>query len=128
MKKTVLALSAGLCVQAAFAADWYAKETRWAGHDPDITHRAYTLGRVEDIVAAPGAEPNLLIKQIGMFPVNHMQRKPVIFMRNYGERMLAKGGSWFDRDTASLFELYMREDRKWIAQDIGFRACWADPG
>ncbi len=36
MKKTVLALSAGLCVQATFAADWYAKETRWAGHDPDI--------------------------------------------------------------------------------------------
>ena len=102
------------------------KYPHYTGHDPDITHRAYTLGRVEDIVAAPGAEPNLLIKQIGMFPVNHMQRKPVIFMRNYGERMLAKGGSWFDRETASMFELYMREDRKWIAQDIGFRACWVD--
>ena len=31
----VFALSALLAGQA-FAADWYAKETRWAGHDPDI--------------------------------------------------------------------------------------------
>ena len=30
------ALTATLCVQTAFAADWYAKEHRWAGHDPDI--------------------------------------------------------------------------------------------
>jgi len=36
MKKTVLALTATLCAQATIAADWYAKETRWAGHDPDI--------------------------------------------------------------------------------------------
>ena len=33
---TVFTLSAALCMQASFAADWYAKETRWAGHDPDI--------------------------------------------------------------------------------------------
>jgi arabinan endo-1,5-alpha-L-arabinosidase len=31
-----LALTATLCVPSAFAADWYAKEHRWAGHDPDI--------------------------------------------------------------------------------------------
>ena len=33
---TVAFLFAGLSFEAAFAADWYAKETRWAGHDPDI--------------------------------------------------------------------------------------------
>ena len=27
---------AGLSIETALAADWYAKETRWAGHDPDI--------------------------------------------------------------------------------------------
>ena len=32
----ICVVSAALCVQATFAADWYAKETRWAGHDPDI--------------------------------------------------------------------------------------------
>ncbi|MBO4437117.1 MAG: hypothetical protein J5791_09580, partial [Fibrobacter sp.] len=32
----IFTLSVALCVQASFAADWYAKETRWAGHDPDI--------------------------------------------------------------------------------------------
>ena len=68
----------------------------------------------------------LLLYEIGMFPVDGMQRRPTFFMRNYGERMLCRGGSWFDRDAASMFELYMREDRKWIAQDIGFRAAWVD--
>ena len=27
---------AGLSLETSFAADWFAKETRWAGHDPDI--------------------------------------------------------------------------------------------
>ena len=98
------------------------------GSDPDITHRAYTVNGFDEMTCAPGVEPNLLIRELGLYPVENMQRRPVFFMRNYGERMLCKGGSWFDRDTASMFELYMREDRKWVAQDIGFRACWADPG
>ena len=96
------------------------------GDNPDIRHRAYTMTPFREMVHKPGAEPNILIKEIGMYPVDDMQRNPVFFVRNYGERMLAKGGSWFDRDTGSMFELYMREDRAWIAQDIGFRACWVD--
>jgi hypothetical protein len=55
-----------------------------------------------------------------------MQREPVFFLRNYGERMLCKGGSWFDGQTASMWELYMREERGWIAQDIGFRCAYAE--
>ena len=35
MNKLIAVCSAFLCVQA-FAADWFAKEHRWAGHDPDI--------------------------------------------------------------------------------------------
>jgi hypothetical protein len=40
--------------------------------------------------------------------------------------MLCKGGSWFEGPTASLWELYMREERSWIAQDIGFRCSYAE--
>lgn len=101
---------------------------QYAGSYPDITHRAYTVQGFGEMTCAPGVGANLLLRQIGMYPVDGMQRRPVFFMRNYGERMLCRGGSWFDRDTASMFELYMREDRKWVAQDIGFRAAWADPG
>ena len=36
MNKLVAVCSVILSAQAVFAADWYAKETRWAGHDPDI--------------------------------------------------------------------------------------------
>ena len=102
------------------------RHPHYTGSDPDITHRAYTMTPFTEMTHTADAVPNLLIREIGMYPVSHMQRKPQFFLRNYGERMLCRGGSWFDRETGSMFELYMREDRKWIAQDIGFRACWAD--
>ncbi|MCF0120052.1 MAG: hypothetical protein HUJ65_00320 [Oscillospiraceae bacterium] len=99
---------------------------QYYGKSEVVTHLAYTASMLRDMVHTPEARPNLLIKQIGMYPVDNMQNNPIFFMRNYGERMLAKGGSWFDRDTSSMFELYMREERSWIAQDIGFRACYVD--
>ena len=99
---------------------------QYAGESKNITHLAYTASPFKEMVHTPDAKPNLLIKEIGMYPVDNVQNEPVFFMRNYGERMLAKGGSWFDRATSSMFELYMREERSWIAQDIGFRACWVD--
>ena len=96
------------------------------GKSPNLTHRAYTMTPFAEMVHAPDVEPNLLLKELGIYPVDNMQREPNFFLRNYGERMLAKGGSWFDHRTASMFELYMREERSWIAQDIGFRACYVD--
>jgi hypothetical protein len=102
------------------------KNPHYTGLSPDITHRAYTVFPFADMAHTDSAPPHLLLKQLGLYPVEGMQREPVFFLRNYGERMLCKGGSWFDRQTASLWELYMREERSWIAQDIGFRCAWAD--
>jgi hypothetical protein len=102
------------------------KNPHYTGASSDITHRAYTFFPFSDMTHTETAPPHMLLKQLGLYPVNNMQRKPVVFLRNYGERMLCKGGSWFDKDTASLWELYMREERSWIAQDIGFRCAWAE--
>ena len=102
------------------------KYPHYTGGSADITHRAYTVFPFAKMTHTDGAPPHLILKQLGLYPVETMQREPVFFLRNYGERMLCKGGSWFDRQTASLWELYMREARSWIAQDIGFRCAWAD--
>ena len=102
------------------------KNPHYTGRNPDITHRAYTVFPFAGMTHTESAPPHRLLKQLGMYPVDGMQREPVFFLRNYGERMLCKGGSWFDGRTASLWELYMREERGWIAQDIGFRCAYAE--
>ena len=50
----------------------------------------------------------------------------VFFLRNYGERVAARGGSWFDGPFGGIWELYLRETRAFIYPDIGFRAAWAE--
>jgi hypothetical protein len=102
------------------------KNPLYTGSSADITHRAYTMCKFADMTHSDDAPPHTLLKQLGIYPVDNLQREPVFFLRNYGERMLCKGGSWFDGPTASLWELYMREARGWIAQDIGFRCAFAE--
>ena len=46
----VFVLSALLAGQA-FAADWYAKEHRWAGHDPDIIRYEERRARHAEVFA-----------------------------------------------------------------------------
>jgi len=101
------------------------KNPHYTGSSADITHRAYSFFPFADTTHTDGAPPHMILKQLGIYPIENMQREPVFFIRNYGERMLCKGGSWFDGRTASLWELYMREERSWIAQDIGFRCAYA---
>lgn len=103
------------------------RHPHYCGGSKNLTHRAYTMTPFAEMTHAPDAAPNLRILELGMYPVEHMQRYPNFFLRNYGERMLCRGGSWFDHRTMSMFEIYMREERSWIAQDIGFRACYAGP-
>jgi hypothetical protein len=103
------------------------KNPHYFGKSGDLTHRAYTMFPLTEMTHEADAPPHMLLKQLGIFPVSGIQRNPVFFLRNYGERMLCKGGSWFDGVTASLWELYMRESRSWIAQDIGFRCAYVPP-
>ncbi|MBR4744455.1 MAG: hypothetical protein IK082_09730, partial [Oscillospiraceae bacterium] len=48
----------------------------------------------------------------------------VFFLRNYGERIAARGGSWFDGPWGGIWELYLRETRAFIYPDIGFRSAY----
>ena len=44
----------------------------------------------------------------------------------YGERVAARGGSWFDGPFGGIWELYLRETRAFIYPDIGFRAAYVE--
>ncbi|GEM_PF-3016696 len=60
----------------------------------------------------------------GLFPVDNPASNGIFFIKNYGERVLARGGSWWDNSPGWLWDFYMRETRDFLFPDIGFRAAY----
>ncbi|MDR2487729.1 MAG: formylglycine-generating enzyme family protein [Clostridiales Family XIII bacterium] len=102
------------------------RQPQYFGIDSDRTHKAYSMFFFSDLTHEASAAPNLLIKQLGLYPPTEEKSKTMFFVRNYAERTPCRGGSWFDRETAGLWELYLRDTRAWVAQDIGFRCAYVD--
>ena len=100
----------------------------YKGDNPDTNHSAYTISSFRDMIHSPDAVPHPLIKQLGIYPAKWGVGDPRIFARNYGDRPAYRGGSWFDRDGAGLWTLYMRDNRTWIAEDCGFRCAYVELG
>ena len=84
----VFALSAAMCVQTAFAVDWYAKETRWAGHDPDII-------RYEDGYALATTDNHMLMQ----FSEDALNWKN-------GEQAMPKFSRWLYDYTPNMIDIW----------------------
>ncbi len=99
----------------------------YTGHEEDISHRAYGWNFFRELAAAEGVTVPQVLQLLGAAPVpgGHSDDS-VFFLRNYGERIAARGGSWFDGPWGGIWELYLRETRAFIYPDIGFRSAWAD--
>jgi len=100
----------------------------YTGHEIEIAHRAYGWSFFADLAPADGVTVPPIAGYLGAVPVPGGYRdKSVFFLRNYGERVAARGGSWFDGAYGGIWELYLRETREFIYPDIGFRAAWIEP-
>ena len=104
----------------------HVKNPHYKGGKPDTIHRAYSISKFNEMKHDETAPPHRILKQIGIYPIGDGSGNPSFFVRNYGERVPYRGGSWFDGPGAGLWELYMRENRTWIAEDCGFRSAYAD--
>ena len=105
----------------------------YTGNAEDKTHLAYTFGAFETLPAAEGVEPHFLLKALCLFPASDALGKEIsggeenpqwYFIRNYGERMAARGSSWIGG--SGFWYLYLRESRAFIYPDIGFRSAYVD--
>jgi hypothetical protein len=85
----------------------------------------YTIMPFREMKAENGVMPHLRLKELGLYPVSEDLNEN-IFVRNNGERIALRGGSWFDGATAGLFELYLRDGRLFLFPDVGFRAAYID--
>jgi hypothetical protein len=73
-----------------------------------------------------GIKAHILLQELGLFPLPGEHRNERLFIRNYGERLPSRGGSWFDNAYAGLFELYIRDSRSYKYPDLGFRAAYIE--
>ena len=99
----------------------------YTGKEADTAHRAYGWCFFKTLSPAEGVEVPPLLYRLGAMPLpDGYQDSSVFFLRNYGERTAARGGSWFDGTFGGIWELYLRETRAFIYPDISFRAAWAE--
>jgi len=99
----------------------------YLGTEQDIAHRAYGWNFFFDIPAAEGITLPPILWQLGAVKAPGEYRDmSTFFLRNYGERVCARGGSWLNNKFGGMWDLYLRETRAFIYPDIGFRAAYID--
>ena len=98
----------------------------YSGEEEDISHRAYGWMRFFDMQVKQGLTAHIRLKQLGLFPQDGYRDGACFFLRNYGERTAARGGSWFDGSGGGIWDIYLRETRAFIYPDIGFRSAYIE--
>jgi formylglycine-generating enzyme len=98
---------------------------QYTGNSKKVDY-AYTIMQFQTMPVQDGVTPHILLKELGLYPVSPDLNHENIFVRNYGERMALRGGSWYDGASAGLWELYLRDSRDFIFPDVGFRAAFID--
>ena len=100
----------------------------YTGTEADTAHRAYGWCFFSSLAPAEGVEVPPILQRLGAMPApGEYKDGSILFLRNYGERVAARGGSWFDGQFGGAWDLYLRETRAFIYPDIGFRAAWIEP-
>jgi hypothetical protein len=100
------------------------KNKQYTGRPTDTGYNAWTMMPFRDMQA--DAAPHVLLKELGLYPLSGLPGGDNFFVRNYGERLPIRGGSWLDGVTAGLWELYLRDTRSWIFPDVGFRSAFVE--
>ena len=71
-------------------------------------------------------ESRLRLTEMALFPRQDYRDGAHFFLRNYGIRYAARGGSWYDKAGGGMWDLYIRETRAFRFPDMGFRAAYAE--
>ncbi len=99
----------------------------YTGSEADIAHRAYGWNLFRDLNPVEGLNLPFIAWALGAVPApGDYKDDSIFFLRNYGERVAARGGSWLNNRLGGMWDLYLRESRAFIYPDIGFRAAWVE--
>jgi hypothetical protein len=85
----------------------------------------YTYNTFQSLVADTGITPPAILKALALFPIATTGLgDDGMWVRNYNERLLFRGGSWGDTSHAGVFALGLNFARSVVSDAVGFRpAC-----
>ena len=78
----------------------------------------------KDMTTASGVTVPDSLKQACVAPYGDAGQKGAIWMRNYGERLPLRGGSWYTGSDAGLFALNLYGERSVPNSSVGFRPAF----
>jgi hypothetical protein len=116
---SITGVPGGVCLNTALERPQYTGDEEGASY-------AYAYMYFQKMGCAPGVSPHILLKELGLYPVSYDMDAEYIFVRNYGERYAARGGSWYDGFVGGLWDTYIRDSRSYVYPDLGFRAAYVD--
>ncbi|MGB9886759.1 MAG: SUMF1/EgtB/PvdO family nonheme iron enzyme [Moorellales bacterium] len=103
---------------------------------PDLTNPMYTADPTSDadygysfitfesLTAEANFTPPAMLKHLAIQPPGTGLDDDGLWVRNYGERLPIRGGSWGNGSYTGVFALYLRNARSNSADYIGFRAAF----
>ncbi len=98
------------------------------GADPvwnwGATYNDYNQAAFESATAAAGVTVPSRLRQLAAFPVDTNHGGDALYLRNYGERLAARGGYWGYAGVAGVFALNLGYLRSGSGYDIGFRPAF----
>lgn len=85
---------------------------------------AYAYNTFETTAATGGVTVPNLLKLLGLFPLDASHGADGHYVRNNGERVAYRGGSWYDGALAGVFYLYLFDARSFSCANLGFRSAF----
>lgn len=94
------------------------------GNTADNGYYDYGYTTFETLAAEAGVTVPNLLKLLGIAPIDSGHGGDGLWVRNYGERLPFRGGSWVYGSSAGVFALYLSNARSHSGGSIGFRAAF----
>ena len=85
---------------------------------------AYAYNAFETTAATGGVTVPNLLKLLGLFPLDASHGADGHYVRNNGERVAYRGGSWRNGAVAGVFDLLLSVARSYSGTDLGFRSAF----
>jgi hypothetical protein len=94
------------------------------GNTADNGYYDYGYTTFETLAAEAGVTVPNLLKLLGIAPIDSVHGGDGLWVRNYGERLPIRGGSWSYGSDAGVFALFLVNPRSISSTHFGFRAAF----
>ncbi|NNG67357.1 SUMF1/EgtB/PvdO family nonheme iron enzyme [Caldanaerobacter subterraneus] len=100
-----------------------------SGYPTDPTSNGYydyNYSYFKDLQIASGLSVANILKLLGIVPIDSNYKNGGLWVRNYGERLPFRGGSWDYGSYAGLFALALFDPRSYAYVHVGFRSAYVN--